>query len=286
MLKRTVLLCHKCVVNNRFRHPNTFPSWLQTALGRSLMEAEYDCLKHLLTGFFGPVAVQIGETGCWSFVQFSDAAFCYTASMDPTGGRDNEHTNLYCIPEQLPFEAKSVGLVILPHVLEFSDYPHQILREVERILAPEGNLVVLGFNPVSLWGLSSLFRPNRSPWNGRFSTLGRIKDWLTLLNFEMSAGRMIYHKPPVQSERIRRRLGFLEKAGDRWWPLGGAVYAVVARKREIGITPLRPLWKEKSRLNAGLAKPVVNSFSRDGNSGRFPAADRNPSRARRFDAAG
>jgi SAM-dependent methyltransferase len=142
-------------------------------------------------------------------------------------------------------------------VLEFSDYPHQILREVERVLVPEGSLVVLGFNPLSAWGLVSLFRGNRSPWNGRFSTLGRIKDWLALLNFEMTAGRMVYHKPPVQSERVRRRLEFLERAGDRWWPLGAAVYAVAARKREIGVTPLHPRWKRERRLRPGLAKPVA-----------------------------
>lgn len=256
-MKPTVLLCHKCGVNKRFHHPNTLPVWLRTALGRSLMEAECECLKHMLAGFFGPVALQISETGLCSFVHYSDAAFCYMASMDPGGTAEDGAIDVYCIPEQLPFETKSVGLVILPHVLEFSDYPHQILREVERILVPEGALVVLGFNPVSLWGLSRLFRSNRMPWNGRFSTLGRLKDWLQLLNFELTAGHMIYHKPPVQSERIRRRLEFLEHAGDRWWPLGAAVYAAAARKREVGITPIQPDWKRKSRLSPGLAKPVA-----------------------------
>ncbi|MGA8261605.1 MAG: methyltransferase domain-containing protein [Arenicellales bacterium] len=258
-MKRTALLCHKCAVNKRFRHPNTLPAWLQTALGRSLMEAEHECLRHMLAGLFGPVAVQISETGFYSFVRFSHAAFCYTASMDPARRRDDGSISLYCIPEQLPFETKSVGLVILPHVLEFSDYPHQILREVERILVPEGSVVVLGFNPLSIWGAVSLFRRGHAPWNGRFSTLGRIKDWLTLLNFELTAGRMVYHKPPVQSERVRQRLKFLERAGDRWWPLGAAVYAVVARKREIGVTPLYPRWKRERRLSPGLAKPVARS---------------------------
>ena len=258
-MKPTALVCHKCTVEKRFRYPNTLPVWLQTALGKSLIQAEYECLQPMLAGLFGPVAVQIGEAGICSFVEFSHAAFCYTASMDLDRHQGHEAANLYCIPEQLPFEAKSVGLVILPHVLEFSDYPHQILREVERILMPEGNLVVLGFNPLSLWGLTSLFRRNRMPWNGRFSTLGRIKDWLALLNFELTAGKMIYHKPPIQSETVRGRLDFLERAGDRWWPLGAAVYAVVARKREIGVTPLHPQWKRERRLNPGLAKPIANA---------------------------
>lgn len=213
----------------------------------------------MLAGLFAPVAVQISETGFYSFVRCSHAVFCYTACLAPDRDRDEDPVSLYCIPEQLPFEAKSVGLVILPHVLEFSDYPHQILREIERILVPEGNLVLLGFNPLSLWGVVSLFRRDRMPWNGRFSTLGRVRDWLALLNFEPTAGRMLYYKPPVQSERVRSRLDFLERAGDRWWPLGAAVYVVVARKREIGVTPLLPQWKRERRLNPGLVKPVART---------------------------
>ncbi|MBS1270811.1 MAG: hypothetical protein MAG794_01779 [Gammaproteobacteria bacterium] len=241
-------------MNKRFHHPNTLPLWLETSLGQSLMQVECECLKEMLTGLFGPIAVQIGAAGFYSFVRFSDAVFCYTAHMHVADS--GVAFDLRCIPEQLPFDAKSISVMILPHVLEFSDNPHQILREVERVLVPEGHLIVLGFNPVSVWGLVSLFR-RHSPWNGRFSSLARIKDWLQLLNFELRAGKMVYHKPPVQSERIRRRLDFLEKFGDRWWPFGAAVYVLIARKREIGITPLHLRWKRQSRLNPGLAKPVA-----------------------------
>lgn len=259
-MKHTVPLCHKCAVNKRFRHPNTLPAWLETALGRSLVETEHRCLQPMLSGLFGPVAVQIGDAGFDSFVASSDSPFCYNACMNPEGPEHVDGCHLHCIPEQLPFQAKSVSLVILPHVLEFSDYPHQILREVDRVLVPEGHLVVLGFNPFSIWGMVGLIRRDHMPWNGRFSSLNRIKDWLTLLNFELTAGRMIYHKPPLQSKRVRQRLDFLENMGDRWWPLGAAVYAVVARKREIGITPLRAGWKKRS-INPGLAKPVARNMT-------------------------
>lgn len=248
-------------MTKRFRHPNTLPAWLKTALGRSLIEAEYECLRSLLPGLFGPVAIQVGEPDFYSFVALSDAPFSYHASMDVDPAGDGGSRHICCIPEQLPFEAKSVSLVILPHVLEFTDYPHQILREVDRVLVPEGHVVVLGFNPVSVWGILGLVRRSRMPWNGRFSSLTRIKDWLQLLNFELTAGRMVYHKPPIQSEQLRKRLDFMEKMGDRWWPLGAAVYAVVARKHEIGMTPLRPGWKKRSRLNPGLAKPVARNVT-------------------------
>jgi len=244
-------------VSKRFRHPNTLPDWLRTGLGESVIRAEHDCVKSMLTGLFGPLAVQVGEAGFGAFIDASEAAFRYTSGLEQRSREDQpEPPSLYCVPEQLPFEARSIDLLVLPHVLEFSDYPHQILREVERVLAPEGRLLVVGFNPVSAWGLVRLFRANRMPWNGNFTSLTRLKDWLKLLNFELTAGRMIYHKPPIQSKRARAWLGFLEKAGDRWWPLGAGVYAVVARKREIGVTPLQPKWKKQSRLNPGLGTPV------------------------------
>lgn len=261
-------------MSQRFSQPNTLPEWLQTGLGESLVRAEHESVQNMLAGLFGPVAVQIGNAGFGSFIDASGAAFRYNAAIEQQGRgdraredraredrahEDKETSSLYCVPEQLPFEARSVGLVVLPHVLEFSDYPHQILREAERVLVPEGHLVVLGFNPLSAWGIARLFRSNRMPWNGNFASLTRLKDWLKLLNFELSAGRMIYYKPPVQSDRMRSWLGFLENVGDRWWPLGAAVYGVVARKREMGVTPLHPSWKKHSRLNPGLAKPVANA---------------------------
>jgi len=252
-------LCHKCAVNPRFRHPNTLPAWLDTGLGRSLVDAEARCLEELLDGFYGPVAVQVGEAGFGSYVALSGAAFRYSAAMGDEDSGQRQSMDLDCVPEQLPFEAKSVGLFVLPHVLEFSDHPHQILREVERVLMPEGHVVILGFNPLSMWGLARLFRRRRMPWNGRFASLSRVKDWLQLLNFELNAGRMVYHKPPLQSERLRGWLDFMERAGDRWWPLGGAVYVVVAHKREIGVTPLHPRWKKQHGLNPGLAKPVARA---------------------------
>ena len=53
---------------------------------------------------------------------------------------------------ELPFATQSLDLVVMPHVLEFSAEPHQVLREVERVLIPEGQVIICGFNPISMWG--------------------------------------------------------------------------------------------------------------------------------------
>jgi SAM-dependent methyltransferase len=56
----------------------------------------------------------------------------------------------------------------MAHALEFHDDPHQILREVERVLIPEGELIITGFNPISIWGLRQRLPncPGDFPWNG------------------------------------------------------------------------------------------------------------------------
>jgi SAM-dependent methyltransferase len=148
----------------------------------------------------------------------------------------------------LPIATQSVDLVVLPHVLEFADEPHAILREVDRVMMPEGRLVIVGFNPWSLWGLRSSLGYSRGeyPWNGRFLSLPRVKDWLALLGFDVNAGRLIGYAPPFDSERLRRRFAFMEPAGDRWWAVGGAVYMLQAIKRVRGMRLLTPAWQEKA----------------------------------------
>ncbi len=132
-------------------------------------------------------------------------------------------------------------------MLEFADEPHAVLREVDRVMMPEGRLVLLGFNPWSLWGLRSALGPGRRyvPWNGSFVSLLRVKDWLALLGFEVSAGRLVAYAPPIDSPGVLRRFGFMEPAGDRWWAVGGAVYMLQAIKRVRGMRLLTPAWQEQ-----------------------------------------
>ncbi len=135
-----------------------------------------------------------------------------------------------------------------------------VLREVHRVLTPEGHIVILGFNPLSLWGLWRLAARRRGiPWCGQFISLLRLKDWLALLDFELTHGSMLYYRPPLQHEGLRDRLYFLEKIGDRWWPLAAAVYLLVAKKRVLGVTPLVPAWRDKRALRARATQPAAKS---------------------------
>ncbi|MDH5648937.1 MAG: class I SAM-dependent methyltransferase [Gammaproteobacteria bacterium] len=229
--------------------------WFDQPLGRSLQALEARHIRQALPRLYGTVALQVGRVGRLDLM---------TTAVPPTRillDRDigRSRCSVKGTPDSLPFESKSVDLVILPHTLDFTEQPRQVLREVHRVLSPEGHVIILGFNPMSAWGLWRLIARYRSamPWRGNFLKLSRIKDWLDLLDFELAQGRMLYYRPPLQKSRFRDRLAFLEKIGDRWWPMGAAVYMVVAKKRVLGMTPLQPSWYGRKAVVSGMAEPAA-----------------------------
>jgi SAM-dependent methyltransferase len=144
---------------------------------------------------------------------------------------------------ELPFETGSIDLMLLPHILEFNQHPHQILREVERVMLPEGSLIISGFNPHSLWGMRRMLGPKSEyPWLGNFISLPRLKDWLALLGFEVVEVQFACYAPPFNSPVLLRRSQFFEPAGDRWWEVGGGVYLIKAIKRVPGMRLIKPKW--------------------------------------------
>jgi len=160
--------------------------------------------------------------------------------------------------EELPFATQSIDLVVMPHVLEFAQEPHQVLREVDRVLVPEGQVVITGFNPASLWGLRQTLARTGAvnpylPRGSQFISLPRIKDWLKLLSFETNRGRFGCYAPWAGSERWLARWSFLEKAGDRWWPVFGSVYMLTAVKRVRAMRLIGPVWKRKEERRVALA---------------------------------
>ncbi len=147
---------------------------------------------------------------------------------------------------QLPFAAHSVDLVVMAHVLEFHAHPHQILREVERILIPEGVLLITGFNPLSIWGLRQQLLARHSqdfPWSGHYLSVPRLKDWLQLLGFEAERPLLGCYAPPCFSEHWLRRWQWLDGIGTRCWNFAGGVYLLRAIKRVQGMRLITPKWK-------------------------------------------
>ena len=169
--------------------------------------------------------------------------------------------------DELPFASQSIDLLVLPHVLEFAQEPHRVLREADRVLVPEGQIIITGFNPASLWGTRHWMgrlglRPYLPP-ESQMIALPRLKDWLKLLSFEVHRGRFGCYVPPVRSDSWLERWGFLEKAGDRWWPVLGNVYALTAIKRVHGMRLVGLARKRREERRPALAPaPVAQTAQR------------------------
>ena len=221
----------------------TLADWYATPLGRYLCAREQAYFDSTLADIFGFHALQIGLPEC-PFLQASRIATRIIADLE-------EPAQVLADPHWLPFAENSVDVVVLPHVLEFTDEPHQLLREAYRVIRPEGQLLIAGFNPFSLFGAKRYFgREQTMPWTGNFIALYRVKDWLSLLGFEVTGGRLDAYVPPNSQEKWLKRFEFFEKAGDRWWPIAGGVYFLRATKRLLGMRVITPQWSRRVRKKA------------------------------------
>ncbi len=224
--------------------------WFETSAGRYVLAWEQAQFDSAVEDIFGFNAVQ-ADLPAVDFLRESRIPLKLRAGLDSGCGLRTD-------PGQLPLASQSIDLLVLPHVLEFSAQPHQILREAERVLMPEGSIVISGFNPLSLWGAKRALSWEREayPWRGRFIGLLRLKDWLALLGFELNGGRFGCYAPPFSQSRWLQRSAFMEKAGDRWWPICGGAYVVRAVKRVTGMRLVMPGWRDKRAARKSLA-PVT-----------------------------
>jgi SAM-dependent methyltransferase len=212
--------------------------WLASPLGQYLVQREHDYFDRAVADIFGYNAFQLGMP---ELDLLRTSRIPLRCRVGPEGDVD-----LRADFRDLAIATNSADLVLLPHVLELAEHPHQILREVARILMPEGHVVIAAFNPYSLWGVRRFFHRGRDfPWRGRFLTLMRVKDWLALLGFEVIGGQMACYAPPSRQQKWLERFTFMEAAGDRWWPIAGGVYFLQAVKRVRGMRVIMPKWSDR-----------------------------------------
>ncbi len=224
--------------------------WLDTAVGSYVKAWQQARLDMLTADIFGFNAMQIGlpQLHALRDSRMPNKWLTDTRLPDPDSDLPPPVVVVHDFAE-LPFASQSLDLVVLPHVLEFAAEPHQVLREVERVLIPEGQVIVCGFNPASLWGLRQIVgRAGGRPFlpeDGEFISLPRLKDWLKLLSMEVNRGHYGCYAPPCRTEKWLQRFAFMERAGERWWPFLGAVYIVQAIKRVRGMRLIGPAWSSK-----------------------------------------
>ncbi|MFP5397139.1 MAG: class I SAM-dependent methyltransferase [Gammaproteobacteria bacterium] len=224
-------------------------AWLATPPGRYLLDWEQSRVDQVVGDLFGFHALQLGLCQLDALRgNRMPHRWCASDHVDLVAqpeGAPRAALALHCDFDALPFPAASIDLVVLPHTLEFARDAHRTLREVERVLVPEGRVVIFGFNAASLWGLRQRggrlrrrlggARETFLPRGGEFIGYWRLRDWLRLLSFEVEGGRFGCYAPPLTSQRWLQRWAWMDRVGDRWWPVFGAVYSLVAVKRVRGM---------------------------------------------------
>ena len=230
--------------------------WFKSALGQHVIETEAAMLDQLLPGIFGYHLVQVSVQDRQLFAA-SAIQNKFSLALE-----QSSNSGLVGIPDSLPFANDSVDVMLLHHLLDFTDSTNDVLREMSRVTMPMGYVVIVGFNPLSLWGLwggVARYR-GRAPWNGRFLSTGRLMDNLNLLNFKIDRAQYAVYGPPVArwsgrvndySLGVSRRLNL---------PVG-SVYVIVAQKQVGSLRPVRPVWRNQPSFG-GLT--VVRSVKHDG----------------------
>jgi len=163
-------------------------------------------------------------------------------------------------PSQLPVIGDCADAVLLPHTLEFAPDPYAVVREVDRVLAGEGQLLVLGFRPWSLWGMRARWsRSGFPPGMRRVVSERLLREWLVLLGFEVvGVRRYLYLSPWSGGLPSGEGTGRMLRAG-LTYPLPAGAFLLKARKRVYTLTPVRPRLREKPAVIGGLVKPTTRS---------------------------
>ncbi len=216
-------------------------NWYETLAGKQALQEVDDLCAQYMTGIFGYYALEMGAlSGHTQLFKHSRVAF--SASL----GTDQEKNDILAVPEQLPIETDNIDLVVASHVLEASIDPHKVLREIDRILVPEGQFILIGFNPWSLMRSGHALRKKVDLPN-----MSRVRDWFSLLGFEMLDLQYLGFRPGLQNEALYKRLGWMESCGKVAWPLFSNLYVIHAKKQVIARRPYKTVWKAPILLSGG-----------------------------------
>lgn len=242
--------------------------WYSTSLGQSIADRLEIELNNRLCNLFGYQGLQVGNlvpgmqlfSGAGLQRQFIvDAPQTVSEPQTQKEIHDGSCAHIQADVLSLPIASGTMKAVAFFHTLDFCDHPHQALREANRVLTDDGELIIIGFNPYSAFGArhSLMAWRRREPWNGCFYARHRVSDWLSVLDYRVLGSNALFLRPPINSERMMHRLEKLEKL-HRWFGGFGGIYIMHARKQTLPMSMIR---QRASRARKPLA---AGSLARTG----------------------
>lgn len=225
------------------RH-ESFERWFQSSLGRAMLDSQRRVLDEAVAPLTGARQLQVGLSHRLPLATGSD--FSQRIITSPVWHAQMPDGVAICDADELPFPGESMDLVLLHHTADFSPDPHKVLRESARVLRGEGKIALIGFNPISVWGLRrAISRHHEGPWGGRFLLRSRMEDWLRLLGFEIDDSATRFCTLPVQN--AGRRTGKAKSHLD-WLPIG-AYYCILGRKHEYARIKPKMNWRKSKVMS-------------------------------------
>lgn len=265
-------------------------NWWHTPLGSYMLSWEQTCYDDAVADIFGFHSLQIGlfplqglrnnrTPHRWLALDSADQLAQWQQSdredvkgfAQPLHSQDSAQASvpgaavtasLLCDAHALPYGPDTLDLVLLPHTLELSADPHAVLREVVRVMVPEGRVLISGINPASLWGMHTwsrripgLQRPLPMPDDHNLIGYGRLRDWLKLLGLELQSVSFGCFRPAMHSDAWLARWEWMDRLGPTAWPVLGGVYFVEAVKKVPSVHKLVAPWRASAPSSA--VRPVV-----------------------------
>jgi len=248
-------------------------SWYQTQSGQAVLAKLDDLCAETLSEIFGYYAIETGVlSGQYSLLKNSRIASSLSlvdksqidssrlnANKNIAGDQLETLSSLISNNEQLPLATDNIDLVVGTHLLESSEEPHQVLREIDRVLVPEGHCILIGFNPYALSGLGKQLRSGafRKKASFKLRSANRVRDWFSLLGFEVLDVQYMGLRPSVKNNKLFESLSWLENWGGVAGPMFGRIYVMHVKKQVVAMTPHKKVWRAPAVLSGG--KVVINN---------------------------
>ena len=247
--------------------------WYKTQAGKAALSKLDEECADILSEIFGYYAVETGVlSGEHSLLKHTRIATSF-ALIDKAhrnthafkvkkrmqGDQLETFSSLISSNEQLPLATDNIDLVLGTHVLELSKDPHQVLREIDRVLVPEGHCILIGFNPFAISGLGKQLRLKLSRKEQPFKlrSASRVRDWFSLLGFEVLDISYMGLRPNISNKKLFESLAKLEDLSEIAGPLLGKLYIIHAKKQVVAMTPYKKVWRAPAVLSGG--KVVLNN---------------------------
>lgn len=235
--------------------------WADFPHGEHILSQINERLEPWWAKIFGYHLLKLGSLSCQ--VSTKSSPISHQINLAPSG----DDLSVIADIDDLPFIQHAVDAVLLSHSLEFSLDPHHVLREAHRVLIPSGYLIITGFNPFSLAGINKIvhYKKQQYPWNGRFFTTARVRDWLQLLGFEICDEQRFLFSSLSSYQGLAER-DVIQRLFQRYCPSLGSAYILVAKKRVQPLTPVRPRWSPRLRFRPAIKGVTLQPPSQQTNS--------------------